>query len=243
MSLVDALEGKLSFYNDSQQVIKNFHEYGFHIEKNFLEPEYCDLLVEQANQLEAARDNNFRPALMPHKENKVFLEAMKNKKAVEILAALLGGNPMGVQTQFFYCKPGTRGFSLHQDNFYIQANPNVFISIWVALVDTSVSNGGLYIYPGSHKEGNLPVRKLNLDDNIYQDKNANNEETVVPEKYKSCDAIIKKGSAIFIHGQIAHGSHNNQSDHCRYSLLNLYVKEGEAFRSGNSAHREPIALT
>lgn len=243
MSIENALTGNYSFYKDSDAALHSYSEHGFHIEQDFFSQDYCDSIIKEAQVLANARDKNFKPVLMPHKESPFFLDAMKDKKTVDIVHQLLGGKPAGMQTQFFYCKPATRGFSLHQDNFYIEADYGKFVSVWVALVDTDAANGGLIVYPGSHKEGHLPVRKLNLGLDPHQDQNANNEETVVPDQYGRFNLTLKKGSALFIHAHVVHGSNNNTSDYFRYSLLNLYIKEGESFRSGNSAHREPIALT
>jgi hypothetical protein len=243
MTIENALNGAYSFYKDPESALRSYHEFGFHVEKNFIAQDYCNALIKEADNLINAKEKTYKPVLMPHKENLFFLEAMKDAKTVEIVSQLVDGVPAGIQTQFFYCKPGTRGFSLHQDNFYIEADYGKFVSVWVALVDTSATNGGLIVYPGSHKEGHLPVRKLTLGLDPHQDRNANNEETVVPSRYVSFDMVLPKGSALFIHAHLVHGSNSNNSDHFRYSLLNLYIKNGETFRSGNSAHRELIALT
>ncbi|HEX4046056.1 MAG TPA: phytanoyl-CoA dioxygenase family protein [Gammaproteobacteria bacterium] len=242
MNIEQALQGNYSFSVHPEMALQQYQELGFHVEKNLFDLAYCDFLIEQAYTLPAAQVKNFKPVLMPHKENPVFLEAMKNAKVVNVMEKLVGGTPAGIQTQFFYCKPGTRGFSLHQDNFYVQAEHNQFVSIWVALVDTFPGNGGMIIYPGSHKEGDLPVRKLDLELDPGQDRNANNEETVVPEAYRPVHLTLQKGSALFIHAHLVHGSNTNQSDQSRYALLNLYIREGTAFRSGNSAQRIPITL-
>lgn len=242
MNLEKALAGEYSFNQDPENAYNAYKEFGFHVEKEFFETDYCDYLIDQGNKLAQTRENNFKPALMPHKENSIFLEAMKHPKAVELIAKFVGGKPVGIQTQFFYCIPGTRGFSLHQDNFYVEADDNQFTSLWVALVDTNKNNGGLIIYPGSHKEGNLPVRRLQLSNDPGQDRNANNEETIVPSHIQSYNLTLAKGSALFIHAHVVHGSHSNLSDERRYSLLNLYVREGTIFRSGSSANRQPIAL-
>jgi phytanoyl-CoA hydroxylase len=243
MNIDKALAAEYSFDEDPALALSSYNEYGFHIEKNFYTPEYCDFLISEGNNLSGARAQNFKPALMPHIENPLFFEVMKQQKTVSIINQLVGGTPVGIQTQFFYCKPGTRGFSLHQDNFYVEAAGNSFASVWIGLVDSSAQNGGLIIYPGSHKEGNLPVRKLNLELDPGQDRNANNEETAVPEQYKPTNLTMSKGSALFLHAYLVHGSNNNSTDSSRYAVLNLYLKAGEKFRSGNSAQRQPLALT
>ncbi len=243
MSIEQALAGNYSFFTDPVPAYANYQEFGFHIEKNFFTPEYCQFLIGQGNNLAAAKSEIYKPALMPHIENPIFFEVMKEKKTVEIIGKLVGGTPVGIQTQFFYCKPGTRGFSLHQDNFYVEAGAGSFASVWIGLVDSSASNGGMIVYPGSHKEGNLPIQKLSLNVDPKQDRNANNEETVVPPQYIPHNLTLSMGSALFIHAYLVHGSNNNQSDTSRYAVLNLYLKEGEKFRSGNSAQRQPLALT
>jgi phytanoyl-CoA hydroxylase len=242
MTIEQALAGDFSFFKDPEAAMISYQEYGFHIEKDFFSHEHCDFLIGEGNNLAGARAQVFKPALMPHIENPIFFDVMKEKKTVEIIGKLVGGTPVGIQTQFFYCKPGTRGFSLHQDNFYIEAGDGAFASVWIGLVDSSSHNGGMIIYPGSHKEGNLPVRKLNLELDPKQDRNANNEETEVPSKYSLFNLTLSKGSALFLHAYLVHGSNSNQSESSRYAVLNLYLKAGEKFRSGNSAQRQPMVL-
>jgi len=242
MLLDAALNGEYSFRRDSEKALQAYNEYGFHVEKDYFTPDYCDYLIQQGDQLANAAENNYRPYMMPHKQNEIFFDVMKNPLGVGIIRQMMDGKPAGMQTQFFFCMPKTRGFSLHQDNFYVQADAGNFISTWISLVDTTSKNGGLIVYPGSHKEGDLPVRKLDLSLDPGQDKNANNEETVIPEKYQPYSLALSKGDALFIHGHVVHGSHANTSDKNRYSLLNLYIKDGAIFRSGNSARREALAL-
>src|SRR5262249_46211673 len=145
-------------------------------------------------------------------------------------------------TEFFYCKPGTRGFSMHQDNFFVEAGANVFASAWCALTDTYMEKGGLIVYPGTHKEGMLPVHKIEVAKDAGQDPNANNEETVVPPKYKPVNASVPKGAVLYIHGYLVHGSNSNQTNEWRHVLLNTYIREGEKFRAGKYAQRAPVDL-
>lgn len=242
MSKELALQGAFSFRKDADAAFKSYHQYGFHIEKNLVDPAYCDALVKESYNLSGAKANDFKPFMMPHRENFAYVEALRHKGIVDVIAKLVEGVPMAIQSQFFYCQPGTRGFSLHQDNFFVQAPINQFVSAWIALVDTHPNNGGLTVYPESHKEGELPVRKLNLQYDAKQDPNANNEETIVPEKYSLEHLSVSKGSVVFIHAQVVHGSNPNQTDSGRYVLLNTYIREGASFRRGNYAQRDPLPV-
>ncbi len=231
-----------SFFNDRDQALENYRKNGFHVEEGVFTGEQCQNYIDVANQLSAAKIGDFKPFMMPHRERSEFLTAMKDKKIVEIINSLVGGKAVGLQSQFFFCKPGTRGFSMHQDNFFVQAKQDVFVSAWIALVDTTPYNAGLIVYPGTHVEGDLPVRKLDLQKDKNQDPNANNEEVVIPNQYKEMHLSIKKGSVLFIHGHVVHGSNPNLSNSDRSVLLNTYIKEGEAFRSGVYAQRAPLDL-
>lgn len=242
MSLDKALNGEYSFYKNTEEALKYYNEYGFHIEKNIVASDYCDALIKNAYNLKGAKENDFKPAMMPHKEDGLYFEALKHKKVVNIIGKLVGGVPMGLQTQFFYCKPGTRGFSLHQDNFFVQAKESAFVSAWIALTNVSINKAALIAYPGSHKAGLLPVRPLHDLRDPKQDPNANNEETIVPECYDKYSLEVKKGDVVFLHSLIVHGSNANSTDESRYVLLNTYIKESENFRRGNYAQREPMAV-
>jgi ectoine hydroxylase-related dioxygenase (phytanoyl-CoA dioxygenase family) len=232
----------LSYFKNPEQVLKNYQEVGYHIEENIFSDAECEELIVASQDLENAKNGSFRPQMMPHRSSPVYLKALSHTKIITLINALVGGKAAGLQTEFFYGKPSVRGFSLHQDNFFVQAPLGAFASAWVALTDTYPEKGGLIVYPGSHHEGLLPVRKLNLDIDNAQDPNANNEETIVPPQYQAVNASVPKGAGLFLHGCLVHGSNSNRTDEWRYVLLNTYIREGESFRAGNYARREAITL-
>lgn len=234
------MQKQLSFFEDENQALNFYSENGYFIEEDLFSPELCNEIIEEAKSFPNALDESFRPFMMPHRINEKILEAMKNPKLIYIMSKLVGGNVSGLQTEFFYCKPGTRGFAKHQDNFFVEAKKEVFASAWIALTDTTEKNGGLIAYPGTHNEDLLPTQKIFVQSDLGQDPNANNEETIVPPQYSAINAHVKKGSAFFIHGHLVHASNSNLSDQYRYVLLCTYIKTGENFRPGRYAQREAI---
>jgi phytanoyl-CoA hydroxylase len=234
---------KHSFLTSPEKALADYHELGYHIEPNVFSDEECNTLIKASHELEDAKKGIFRPSMMPHRQNELYTQAMKKSSIVNIIHSLVGGQPAGLQSEFFYCKPGTRGFSLHQDNFYVEAEYGVFASAWCALTDTYLEKGGLIVYPESHKAGGLPTQKLNLSQDASQDPNANNEEVIVPPCYSLYNAAVPKGAALFIHGHLVHGSNPNLTNDWRYVLLMTYIKSGAAFRAGRYAKREEVALT
>ncbi|HEU5281040.1 MAG TPA: phytanoyl-CoA dioxygenase family protein [Gammaproteobacteria bacterium] len=226
----------------TDEQLSYYLENGYYIHENLLSDEECEQLIKASANLENAKNGTYTPQMMPHRQNELFLHDMKKPAMIQILNQLLSGTAAGLQTEFFFCKPGTRGFSLHQDNFFVQAPYGAFASAWVALTDTYLEKGGLIVYPGSHKEGQLPVRKLQLEKDTSQDPNANNEETIVPDQYRPINAVVPKGAALFIHGHVVHGSNPNTTNEWRQVLLNTFIRKGEPFRPGNYAQREEITL-
>ncbi|MBN8828233.1 MAG: phytanoyl-CoA dioxygenase family protein [Sphingobacteriia bacterium] len=232
----------LSFLDNKQAALNFYNENGYFIEHNLFTPDECDKLIEASQTLPSALDKTFKPFMMPHRLNDIFLKAMAYPKLVDIMSILVNGEVSGLQTEFFFCKPGTRGFSLHQDNFFVEADKEVFASAWIALTDVYKDKGSLIAYPGTHKEDLLPTRKIQLEKDSGQDPNANNEEVIVPENYSPMDAIVPKGSVFFIHGNLVHGSNPNITNDFRYVLLCTYIRKGEKFRPGRYAQRAEVNL-
>ncbi len=219
-----------------------YHEHGYYLEENVLSLSECDALIEASRVLPNYLDGSCRPQMMPHRIDDIYLKMLRHPNIVASITQAVGGKAVGLQTELFFCKPGTRGFSLHQDNFFVEAPFGAFASAWCALTDTYPEKGGLIVYPGSHKEGLLPVRKIAVAQDIGQDPNAGNEETVVPPQYQPLSISVPKGAALYIHGHLVHGSHSNLTQEWRFVMLNTYIREGEPFRSGRYAQREAVAL-
>jgi phytanoyl-CoA hydroxylase len=233
-----------SFYQDEAAALSFFKQNGFQAEYNFFSPQECDALIEAASSLSNARNGEYRPTLNPHLEGENFLRVMRDPKVISLIEKLVGGRVSGLQTQWFFGKPGTSGFSIHQDNFFVEAKPaDFFVSTWLALSDVDKENGTIFVYPGAHQEGLLPVRKLSGIPGVGQEYNASNEECVVPEKYHPVTVEVPRGTLIFLHSLLPHGSFNNTSkDRWRYVMLNNYIRQNTPFRPGNSAKRKEIPV-
>jgi ectoine hydroxylase-related dioxygenase (phytanoyl-CoA dioxygenase family) len=234
---------KIQFKTQRDRALELFSENGYFVEEQVLSPALCDELIAAGMKLPGVKAGDFKPAMQPHRQDPVFLKGMCLPPLVDTIARLVGGKPVGLQTEFFYAKPSVRGFSNHQDNFFVEAEPDAFASAWMALTDIGPRNGGLIGYPGSHKEGRLPVRKVAVGDVQDQDPNANNEESILPPQYQPVDIVAPKGSVVYLHSHFVHGSRPNRSDTYRFVLLCTYLREGVSFRAGRYAQREPIALT
>ena len=218
-----------------------FLKNGYLIIENVFNSETIEFLINQAKIL---KNNNidFSPLMNPHKDSITFLEIMSNKRIIEFIEEYFDNKVMGLQTEFFFMPPNTKGFTPHQDNTYVEADEKSFISAWIALTDVDESNGGLIIWPESHNEKKLDTyenEKLHI---VNQDKNARSRTAIIPEKYKPHTPKLVKGSVLMIDSWIVHASNDNCSDSFRYALLCTYIKKDANFRSGNTAKRKSFNL-
>lgn len=232
----------ISFRSNPDAALACYRRDGYFIEEQVFTASECEDLIRAGMELPGVKLGNYRPAMHPHRENPLFLDVMRDRRIVDTMRLLVGGQPNGLQTEFFYGKPGVKGFANHQDNFFVEAPGEAFASAWIALVDVGPENGGLIGYPGSHKEGRLPVRDLNVGIVAGQDPNANNEESVLPGGYEPVDLIVPRGSIAYLHSYFVHGSHTNQTSGLRFALLCTYIRQGEKFRPGQYARREAVPV-
>lgn len=235
------VECSVPLVKDRGEVAETYAEFGCFCMDGLWTPAEVAEIVAAASDLPSARDGTFGPVMHPHRMSPVFLRALRKPTIVSIMEALLGGEVSGLQTQFFFCRPGTQGFAAHQDNFYVQAPSGDFASVWTAIDDVTVENGALVLFPGTHKEPLLPVEPCPFHTvQAGQDVNANRVQTVIPPQYAGVDCQMPAGRAAFFHGHTVHSSHPNVSNRTRRALLMTYLRRGSTFRPGNNARREEV---
>lgn len=230
------------FRDNPKAALVGYHENGFHVEFDVWTPWECDELIAAASAHREALREDYSPIIQVHRTDATILSAMRNPAIVRVIEMLVKGTASGLQTEFFFGCPGTQGYAKHQDNFFVQAPNEAFASAWSPLVDVSRENGCLFVFPGTHLEPIFPVQPLKGGSGSNQDPNAYNEETIVPDKYSSVDLIVARGSVVYLHSHIVHGSYANQSDGFRQALLCTYIRQGQPFRPGTHARRAEVSL-
>ena len=232
------------FRADDAALASFYEDNGFAIIRDMWTAQECDSVVELAMSFPGRDANDFRPLMQPQRTTAAFLSPIRNERVIRVVETFLDGAASGLQIEFFFGYPGTKGFARHQDNFYVEAGSQAFLSIWSAMTDVTPTMGGLVVYPGSHKFGRLPTRKLAGDSGPNQDPNANNEEAVLPASIgqDGIQVSVPKGASVVLHADVVHSSLTNQSDSFRYALLCTYLRKGTPFRAGRSAKREEIDL-
>ncbi len=138
------------------------------------------------------------------------------------LTALLGREPYAVQTMLYFKPPGARGQALHQDNFYLRAQPGTCMAAWLALDDSDEANGCMQIVPGSHTWPLLCTAKADTSVSFT-------DVTVpLPRDHAVRPVIMAAGDVLFFNGALVHGSFPNTTpDRFRRALIGHYI-EGAA---------------
>ncbi len=140
----------------------------------------------------------------PHRFN-AFAKQMMLHPSVQIaLRQLLGDEPVACQSMYYFKPPGARGQALHQDNFYLQVEPQTCIAAWTAIDPATPDNGGMYIVPKTDK---LEI----LCPEIADTKDSFTTHLVnVPKGLKAVPAIMDPGDTLFFNGSVIHGSGPNR---------------------------------
>ncbi len=157
-----------------------------------------------------------------HRWDDVSLRWLLDKRLNECLTALAGREPFAVQTMLYFKPPKARGQALHQDNYYLRAQPGTCVAAWMALDDCDEENGCLEVASGSHTWPILCTVKADVNESFT-------DVTVpIPEGQEVRPMIMKAGSVLFFNGSLVHGSKPNISPtRFRRALIGHYI-EGDA---------------
>lgn len=158
----------------------------------------------------------------PHRLDSKVLEWYLHPNIARVLEALLGRPALAAQTMFYYKPPGSKGQGMHQDNFYLLAQPATCIGAWTPLDDATEENGCLWMVPGSHRGGILcpesnGERWLNYGDSHI---------SKFPRETKPIPVPVMRGQTLFFGGNMIHGSGPNRSaERWRRTFIGHYVDE------------------
>lgn len=217
-----------------------YRMYGYCILRNLLAPSLCDEIVKAAHHIADAAGAGYRPLMQPHRIDAIFLRMAAHPDIVSYMHDFMGGPVQGLQTEFFFNRPGTAGFAAHQDNSFVEAPPGQFASAWAALTEVTEENGCLWLYPGTQREPILQTEEFDNSQLVDQDPNARRRRTVVPAGYDAVPAPLSKGDVVMFDGHTVHHSGDNHSTGWRYAMLTTYIRQGAHFRPGRYANRQPF---
>jgi ectoine hydroxylase-related dioxygenase (phytanoyl-CoA dioxygenase family) len=155
------------------------------------------------------------------------MKYMLHPALAPLLAALLGEEPVAVQSMFYFKPPGARGQSLHQDNYYLRVKPGTCMAAWVAIDDADEDNGGMRCVRGTHDH---PIQCPDRADPAV----SFTTEHVAPPAGCSVEPVpLRMCDVLFFNGSVIHGSGPNRSaTRFRRAFICHYVPLGTRELSG-----------
>ena len=136
-------------------------------------------------------------------------------KILDVVQSIIGPNILVAGTTLFIKEPEQAGFiSWHQDAKYNGLRPCNWVTAWLALTEVNVENGCMYMWPGSHIDGEREHIDTYGKDNLLT-----RGQTVanVPENETVAIELVP-GQLSLHHPWIVHGSGHNTSKKRRVGL-------------------------
>ncbi len=157
----------------------------------------------------------------PHRFSALANQQMRHPTIAAVLRAILGEEPLAVQSMFYFKPPGSRGQAMHQDQFYLQVRPGTCVAAWVALDHVDRANGGMVMVPLTQ---DLPIDCRKAGDPEAGSYGPNAVPIPIPEGYRGESPELEPGDTIFFNGSLLHGSgRNTTTERWRRSFICHYV--------------------
>ncbi len=150
-----------------------------------------------------------------------YYDLMSNPKILDALESLIGpeifSNPV-YNTRPKVPKVAAGAVPWHQDkSYWPDANANPVITVWVPLVDATLTNGCLHIMPRTHKQKLHSWHAETYSGTGFTEIDDSTIERLIPEK--TVVALpVEAGTAILFNDRCIHKSTPNNSDKIRWSV-------------------------
>jgi ectoine hydroxylase len=213
LELAAAKEGFRGFTPDIQEQLRAWSENGFIIARRFFPETEVDLINDEIDllikkgKLAAAENNKWMYA---NRVSSRIRERITEKRLIDILRFLLDKDVVPFQTINFLYGSEQKA---HSDSIHMTTYPLGFlIAVWIALENTSLDNGPLFYYPGSHRlpyllnpdydGGKKRSKWSNLE---YEDYEEALEESIGRNGLEKKVFLANKGDIFIWHANLIHG--------------------------------------
>lgn len=149
----------------------------------------------------------------------VFTRLVTHPNLLDALEDIMGTRDIMLHHTKAHIKPPEKGapYLMHQDYHYFPHKKHSMLAVFLHLDDTTPENGGLAVYPGSHKLG--PLEDYGSQ---YADPRGEQYHYANPKEYPLSNAVpvsASRGDLIIFSYLLLHGSYLNLSDRSRRMFL------------------------
>ncbi|KAJ8673489.1 hypothetical protein QAD02_004751 [Eretmocerus hayati] len=95
----------------------------------------------------------------------LFTKLLLHERLLDAIEDIMGTSAILLHHTKAHLKPPSKGapYLMHQDYPYFPFKKHTMMAVFIHMDDTTPGNGGLCVYPGSHKLGPIP-------DKVYYDE-------------------------------------------------------------------------
>jgi len=161
-----------------------------------------------------------------HREHEAFRDFCSDPKLLDLVAPLLGDELDCFLSQFIFKHPGAMGQPWHQDAFYFRFDRGPQVGVWLAVSESTLENGPLWVLPGSHREAVaevVPDRR--------SDANLGYVEIVDRDFDGAEPVLLQPGDLLVFHSHLMHRSTDNTSDTSRAAMVFHFAAAGTVDQS------------
>ncbi len=167
-----------------------------------------------------AETPRLRRVASPLEVSDAYLDAMRNNRALDAVAQLIGPNVSFNNAKINAKQPGASTEVKYHQDFMFQPHSNEdLITVLFFLDDVTLENGPLNVVPGTHRSP--------LFDHWHEGVYTGTVSKQVEDAHvdRAIPVTGPAGSAVLMHTRLLHGSAPNHSDHPRTLLINEYRAE------------------
>lgn len=196
-----------------QQSLVCWSDKGYLIMEGCFSSAEADAIQQETDRLVARgrlRPTNDNKLLFANRQSGAIRQVTHDKRLVSVLSFILDKTVLPFQTINFIRGSSQRA---HSDSIHMTTYPlGYLIAVWIALEDTTLNNGPLFYYPGSHRlpyllnedfnEGSTSLRVGRKDYGDYEDRI---EETIREQHLEKAIFVARKGDVLIWHANLIHG--------------------------------------
>jgi ectoine hydroxylase-related dioxygenase (phytanoyl-CoA dioxygenase family) len=202
---------------DGSDRAREFREQGFVVERGFFGRAEVAPVLAEIERLEredhdpiAGDKGGLIFTIEAFRRSEAIRRFIAQQRLIDFLAPVAGRDLWVRWDQSVTKRPGAAVFRWHQDNAYNKLRTEHF-QIWVALTESHMQNGGLWLSPGSHRRGLLPHRSIDGQKEVC----ASVDETVC------VDASV--GDLVLFSSLMLHRTGPNEADRKRVAFVAEYM--------------------
>jgi ectoine hydroxylase-related dioxygenase (phytanoyl-CoA dioxygenase family) len=200
--------------------VGGFEDDGYATPLRFRAPERMTELRAELDATLCARPGPFHgdPWSARHQDCRVVYDICASAPLCDAVEAVLGPDLIVWNSVFFVKESGGAAIPWHQDRDFLLLEPDVSVSVWLAIDESTLENGCLQVVPGSHR--------VPLDHTPRTSADAFDASVEDVDRAKAVPVELRAGEFVLFRPAILHHSAANPSPRRRMGLAIRYTVPG-----------------